>query len=156
MLYILVGLVAAVIGVLMKGLSHLSLADVAVLIAIPLVFLYKLFGNRPSFLIYAAVLGSFAGGVSAFWGYVIIPIQYYYSLWGWVGIVAGVIAVLLLPAQLVLFLVVAFFKGGAAVYVGNFLSGICFGLGGLFLFNSAFGKSPWSWLSRGKSGTDAV
>lgn len=156
MIKVFVALVIAMIGVLLKGLLNLSLAEILVVAMIPFVFLYKLFGNRPGFLIYAAMLGSFAGGVSAFWGYVIVPIQYYYSVWGWGGVVAGVIAALLLPLEFFLFLGVAFFKGGAAEYVGKFFGGLCFGFAGLFLFLSAVSQSPWSWLSRRKDETDAA
>lgn len=81
------------------------------------------------------MIGAFGGAGAAFWGYVIVPIQYYYSVWGWGGVVVGVIAAILLPLELVLFFVVAFFKGGAAEYMGKFLAGICFGFVGLFLFN---------------------
>jgi len=156
MVKVLVALVIAAVGVLLKGLLNLSLADVLVVLAIPFVFLFKLFGNRPGFLVYAAMLGGFAGGVSVFWGYVIVPIQYYYSLWGWSGVAAGVIAAVLLPLEFFLFLGVAFFKGGAAEYMGKFFGGICFGLSGLFLFNSALSRSPWSWLARRKGETDAA
>jgi hypothetical protein len=156
MLQVLIALVAAVIGVLIKGLLNLSLAEVALLLAIPFVFLYKLFGNRPGFLVFAAMIGAFSGGAAAFWGYMIVPIQYYYSLWGWRGVVAGVIAAVLLPLELVLFFVVAFFKGGAAEYIGKFLAGICFGFAGLFLFSGAVAKSPWSWLPRGKGEGDGA
>ncbi len=156
MVKVLVALVIAAVGVLMKGLLNLSLADVLVVLAIPFVFLFKLFGNRPGFLVYAAMLGAFAGGVSVFWGYVIVPIQYYYSLWGWGGVAAGVIAAVLLPLEFFLFLGVAFFKGGAAEHMGKFFGGICFGLSGLFLFNSALSQSPWSWLARRKGETDAA
>lgn len=156
MIKVFVALTITVIGVLLKGLLNLSLAEILMIAMIPFVFLYKLLGNRPGFLIFAAALGAFAGGVSAFWGYVIVPIQYYYSVWGWGGVVAGVIAALLLPLEFFLFLGVAFFKGGAAAYIGKFFGGICFGLAGLFLFHSAASESPWSWLSRQKSETDAT
>ncbi len=156
MIKVFVALVIAVIGILLKGLWNLSLAEMLVVAMIPFVFLHKLFGNRPSFLIYAAILGAFAGGVSAFWGYVIVPIQYYYSVWGWGGVVAGIIAALLLPLEFFLFLGAAFFKGGAAAYIGKFFGGICFGLAGLFLFHSGASQSPWHWLSRRKAETDAA
>jgi len=156
MLQVLIALIVAFLGVLMKGLLNLSLAEVALLFMIPFVFLYKLFGNRPGFLVYAAVIGAFGGGGAAFWGYVIVPIQYYYSLWGWGGVIAGVIAAILLPLELVLFFVVAFLKGGAAEYIGKFLAGICFGFAGFLLLNGAFAKSPWSWLSRRKREADAA
>ena len=156
MLQVLIALVLTVVGVLMKGLLNLSLAEVALLLAAPCVFLYKLFGNRPGFLVYAAMIGAFGGGIAAFWGYVIVPIQYYYSVWGWGGVIAGVIAAILLPLELVLFFAVAYFKGGAAIYIGKFLAGICFGFAGLFLFNGAFAKSPWSWLSKRKRDADAA
>lgn len=85
MLQVIIAFVFAVVGILMKGLLNLSLAYVAVSFAIPIVFLYKLFGNRQCFLLYAAIIGAFAGGVSAFYGCVIVPIQYYYSIWDGVG-----------------------------------------------------------------------
>lgn len=155
MVKVLIAIVIATIGLLMKGLLNFSLADVLVILMIPFVFLYKLFGNRPSFLLYAAMLGAFAGGVSAFWGYIIIPIQYYYSLWGWGGVVAGVIAAFLLPLEFFLFLGVAFFKGGAAEYIGRFFGGICFGFAGTLLFWGAASRSPWNWLTRRKGEADA-
>lgn len=74
MLQVIIAFVFAVVGILMKGLLNLSLAYVAVSFAIPIVFLYKLFGSRQCFLLYAAIIGAFAGGVSAFYGYVIVPI----------------------------------------------------------------------------------
>jgi hypothetical protein len=148
MLQILIALLLIVVGILIKGLLNLSLYEVALLLATPCVFLYKLFGNRPSFLIYAAMIGAFGGGISAFFGYVIVPIQYYYSICGWSGVVAGIAAAIPLPLGLIIFFAVACFKGGAAVYIGDVLAGICFGLAGHFLFVSALIKSPWSWLSR--------
>lgn len=156
MLQVLIALVLTVIGVLMKGFLNLSLAEVALLLAVPCVFFYKLFGNRPGFLVYAAMIGALGGGVAAFYGYVIVPIQYYYSVWGWGGVIAGVIAAILLPLELVLFFAVAYFKGGAAVYVGKFLAGICFGFAGIFLFSGAFAKSPWRWLLQRKSDIDVA
>lgn len=156
MLQILIALVLTVIGVLMKGLLNLSFAEVALLLAVLCVFFYKLFGNRPGFLVYAAMIGALGSGVAVFYGYVIVPIQYYYWVWGWSGVIAGVIAAILLPLEIVLFIAVAYFKGGAAVYIGKFLAGICFGLAGLFLFNGVFAKSPWRWLSQRKSDTDVA
>ena len=156
MLQVLIALVLAVIGVLMEGLLNLSLAATALLLAAPCVFFYKLFGNRPSFLVYTAIIGAFGGGIAAFWGYVVVPIQYYHSVWGWGGVVAGVIAAILLPLEFVLFFAVAYFKGGAAVYIGKFLAGVCFGFASLFLFNGAFATSPWSWLSKRKRDPDAA
>jgi hypothetical protein len=154
MIKIFIAFIITIIGILLKGLWNLSLAEMLVFAMVPFVFLYKLFGNRPSFLIYAAIIGSFAGGVSAFCGYVIVPIQYYYSVWGWGGVITGIIATLLLPLEFFLFLGVAFFKGGAAAYIGKFFGGICFGLVGLFLFQSAISQSPWYWLSRRRTETN--
>jgi hypothetical protein len=156
MLQVLMAFVLSVIGVLLKGLLNLTLAEVALFFAVPCVFFYKLFGNRPGFLVYVAMIGALGGAGAAFYGYVIVPIQYYYSVWGWIGVIAGVIAAILLPLELVLFFAVAYFKGGAAVYIGKFLAGICFGFAGIFLFNSAFAKSPWRWLSQRKSDADAA
>jgi len=156
MLQVLIALVLTVIGVLMKGLLNISLAEVALLLSVPCVFFYKLFGNRPGFLVYAAMIGALSGGVAAFYGYVIVPIQYYYSVYGWGGVIAGIIAAILLPLELVLFFAVAYFKGGAAVYIGKFLAGICFGVAGIFLLNGAFTRSPWRWLSQRRSDTDAA
>ena len=156
MVNLLVGLIIAIVGVLLKGLLNLSVADFLVILAIPFVFLFKLFGNRPGFLVYASMVGAFAGGISAFSGYIVVPIQYYYSLWGWGGVVTGVIAAILLPLEFFLFFGVALVKGGAAEYMGKFFGGICFGLAGLFLFNSAFSQSPWSWFSKRKGEADAA
>lgn len=99
MLQILIALVLTVIGVLMKGLLNLSFAEVALLLAVLCVFFYKLFGNRPGFLVYAAMIGALGSGVAFFYGYVIVPIQYYYWVWGWSGVIAGVIAAILLPLE---------------------------------------------------------
>jgi hypothetical protein len=150
MLYVLAAFVAAVAGVLLKGLLHLSLGEILISLAVPVMLLYKLFGNRPSFFVYAGMIAGFLGGFAALWAYVVVPIQYYYQIWGWLGIVGGIVAVLLLPAQLILFLVVAFLKGGAAVYLANFFAGICFGLAGLLLFSSAFSMPIWSYFLRKK------
>ncbi len=156
MIKVCIALALAVVGVLMKGLLHLSLVDAVLVLMIPFVFLYKLLGNRPHLLVYAGMLGAFAGAASFFYGYIIVPIQYYYSIWGWSGVVAGVIAALLLPLEFFLFLGVAFFKGGAAVYIGKFIGGICFGISGWLLFVGAVSQSPWSWLSRRKEADDAA
>lgn len=156
MLQVLIALVLTVIGVLMKGLLHLSFAEIVLLLAVPCVFFYKLFGNRPGFLVYAAMIGALCGGIAGFYGYVVVPIQYYYLVYGWGGVIAGLIAAILLPLELVLFFIVAYFKGGAAVYIGNFLAGICFCFAGIFLFNGAFAQSPWRWLSQRKGDTDAT
>ena len=152
MLYVVAAFGLSAVGILMKGLLHLSLADVVVILALPVMFLYKLLGNRPSFFAFGGIIGSFAGGISAFYGYVIVPIQYYYELWGWMGVVLGVVAFLLfIIPELILFLVVAYIKGEAAVYIGEFFSGICFGIAGVCLLNSAFSWSIWSRFSRKKS-----
>lgn len=156
MLQVLIALVLAVVGLLMEGLVNLSLAATLLLLAIPCTLLYKIFGNRPSYLVFAAIVGTIGGGIAAFWGYVVVPIQYYHSVWGWGGVVAGVIAALLLPLEFVLFFAVAYFKGSATIYIGKFLAGICFGFSSLFLFNGAFAKSPWSWLSKRKRDPDAA
>ena len=156
MVKVFVALVLAVIGVLMKGLMNLSLADMFVFLMIPLVFLYKLLGNRPGFFAHAATLGMFAGGMSAFFGYVVAPIQYYYSVWGWGGAIAGIVAALLLPLEFFLFLGVAFFKGGAANYMGQFFGGIFFGLTGFILYYGAVSESPWNSLFRRKGEKDGA
>ena len=150
MLYVLAAFVAVVGGVLLKGLLHLSLGEITIALAVPVMLLYKLLGNRPSFFVYVGMVAGFLGGFAALWAYVVVPTQYYYQIWGWPGIVGGIIAVILVPAQLVLFLVVAFLKGGAAVYLGNFFAGICFGLAGMLLFNSAFSMSIWSYFLKKK------
>lgn len=146
MLYVIVAFVAVVVGVFLKGLFHLSLGEITIILAVPLMFIYKLLGNRPSFLMYGGIVAGLLGGFTAFWAYVVIPIQYYYDLWGWLGIAGGIVAVLLLPAQLIMFLAVAYLKGGAAVYLGNFFGGIAFALAGMFLFNSAFSLPIWRYF----------
>jgi len=146
MLYILAAFVSVVAGVLLKGLIHLSLGEITIILVVPVMLLYKLLGNRPSFLIYGGLVAGLLGGFAAFWAYVVVPIQYYYELWGWLGIAGGTVAVLLLPAQLIMFLAVAYFKGGAAGYLGNFFGGIAFALAGMFLFNSAFSMPIWRYL----------
>jgi|JI81AbrownRNA_FD_contig_31_3678753_length_811_multi_3_in_0_out_0_2 hypothetical protein len=47
MLQVLIALVLTVVGVLMKGLLNLSLAEVALLLAAPCVFLDHGIGDRP-------------------------------------------------------------------------------------------------------------
>lgn len=150
MLQVIFALALTVIGVLMTGYIHLSLAEVVLLLAAPCVFIFKLFGNRPRFLVFAAYIGAICGGLAFFEGYVVVPIHYYYSVWGWGGVIAGIIAAILLPLEFVLFFAAAYFKGGAADYIGMFLAGICFGFAGLFLFNGVCAKSPWGWLSKFK------
>lgn len=148
MIKVLVAFVVAIAGILLVGLLNLSIANVVVVFAVPFVFLFKLLGNRPLFFVYAAFIAAFAGGVSVFFGYIVAPIEYYFSIWGWVGVVAGVIAAILLPLQLFLFLSVAFLKGGAGVYLGQFLGGLCFGISGFLLYVGATSQSPWRWLSK--------
>jgi len=134
----------------LKGLMHLSLGEITIILAVPVMFLFKLFGNRPSFFTYGGLLAGILGGVAAFWAYVVVPIQYYYELWGWLGIAGGIVAVLLLPVQLIMFLVVAYIKGGAAVYLGNFFGGIAFAIAGMLLFNSAFSMPFWRYFWKKK------
>ena len=150
MLYVLAAFAAVVAGILLKGLLYLSLGDILISLAVPVMLLYKLFGNRPSFFIYVGMIAGILGGFAVLWAYIIVPIQYYYQVWGWLGIVGGIVATLLLPVQLILFLVVTYIKGGAAMYLGNFFAGLCFGLAGLSLFNSAFSMPIWSYFLRKK------
>jgi len=146
MLYVLGSFILAAAGVLLKGLLNLSLSDVFVVLAIPMMLVFKVLGNRPAFFVYVAMLAGFAGGISFLYGYVIIPIRYYYGIWGWGGVVGGVLASLLLPFQLIIFLSVAYFKGGAVVYIGDFFAGILFGFAGLLLYLSPFTGSIWARL----------
>lgn len=148
MLKVFGGFVAAVLAILMKGLWNLSLGEMLLIMAIPLMFLYKLFGNRPTFLLYVGFFSGFLGGWAFIWGYIVVPIQYYYSLWGWSGVAVGVIATILLPFQLLLFFAVAFIKGGAAEYIGRFISGVLFAVTGTLLWLSALSTSPWERLRR--------
>lgn len=157
MLKVLGAFVAVILAILMKGLMNLSLGDMSLILAVPLMFLYKVLGNRPAFLIYVGFFCGFLGGWAFLWGYIVAPIQYYYSLWGWSGVVAGIIATILLPFQLLLFFAVAFFKGGAAEYIGKFLSGVFFAIAGLLrllLWSSVFSVSPWARFRR-KTASDA-
>jgi hypothetical protein len=142
--YGLVALVVAFVGVLMKGFVNLALADIVVILMIPLVLIYKLLGNRPAFLEYAGIVGLVAGISAGWWGVLVVPIQYLYSIWGWSGASVGAI---LAPVSPVIFLGVAFWKGGAVEYVGKFLAGSCFAATGLLLMRGAVGKSSWSWLA---------
>ena len=143
MLKVFASLVVMVAAILLVGIWQVTLGGVALIVTWPLVFLYKLLGNRPGFLIYVGFLAGFLGGLAFIWGYIFVPIQYYYSLWGWGGVFVGVLATILLPFQLFLFFGVALFKGGAAIYIGNFLSDVLFGISGLLLYMSIFSASPW-------------
>ena len=148
MLKVIGALVAVVLAILMKGLLNLTLGDMLLIVAVPLMFFYKLFGNRPGFLIYVGFASGFLGGWAFIWGYIVVPIQYYYSVWGWPGVVGGVIATILLPFQLLLFFAVAFFEGGAAEYIGKFISGVLFAIGGMLLWLSVLSASPWERFRR--------
>lgn len=156
MLLVLASFVIAVVGLLLTGVMNLTLANALVLLALPFVFVYKLLGNRPSILFIAAVLGAIGGGLSAFWGYFVVPTLYYFTLWGWSGVVIGVIAGLLIPLQAVLFIGAAIVNGDAGVYVGKFLGGLCFGLTGMLMFRGAAAQSPWRWLARRKQAGEAA
>jgi len=151
MLNVLGAFVLSGIGVFLIGLLHLSLAEITVVLAVPVMFLYKLFGNRPSFFVLGGVAGGIAGSLAAFWAYVVVPIQYYYDIWGWPGVVGGIVAVILVPAQLILFLAVAIIKGGALVHIFKFFGGICLGSAGILLFNSGFSTPMWSVFFKRKS-----
>lgn len=148
MLKVFGAFVAAVLAILMKGLINLSLGEMLLILAIPFMFLYKVFGNKPAFLLFVGFFSGVLGAWDFIWGYIVIPIQYYYSLWGWSGVAAGVIATILLPFQLLLFFAVAFFKGGAAEYVGRFIAGVLFGITGLLLWISTLSASPWERFRR--------
>lgn len=148
MLKVLGAFVLAAIAVAMKGVLNLSLGDILLILAVPFVFLYKLLGNRPEVLAYVGFFAGFLGALAFIAGYVVVPIQYYYSLWGWFGVAAGIIATILLPFQLLFFFGVAFFKGGAAIYLGKFISGVLFAVSGLLLFTSVHSTSPWERFRR--------
>ncbi len=148
MLKVLGAFVAVVLAIFMEGLRNLSLGDMLLILAVPIMFVYKLLGNRPAFLIYVGIFCSFLGGWAFLWGYIVVPTQYYYSVWGWPGIVGGVVAAILLPLQLLMFFAVAYFKGGAAEYIGKFLSGVFFSIAGLMLWFSSFSASPWERFRR--------
>ena len=152
MLKVLGAFVAVVAAILMKGLLNLAFTEILLTLAVPLIFLYKCLGNRPAFLVYVGFAAGFFGGLAFVFGYIVVPIQYYYAVWGWPGVVGGVIATILLPFQLVLFFAVAFFKGGAAVYIGKFISGVLFAIAGGLLFASCFSASPWARFQRKRAG----
>lgn len=148
MLKVLGAFVLATIAIVMKGILNLSLGDMLLILAVPFVFLYKLLGNRPAVLSYVGIFAGFLGALAGIGGYIVVPIQYYYSLWGWSGVAAGIIATILLPFQLLLFFGVAFFKGGAAIYMGKFISGVLFAVSGLLLYKSIFSASLWERFRR--------
>ena len=152
MIQVLIAIFFIIAGVLMKGLINLSFSEIIIVLSVPCVFIYKLFGNRPSFLVFAGMLGAFCGGIAGFYGYIVVPIQYFYSIWGGGGIVVGVIAAILLPINWLIFLFVAYLKGSATVYIAKFVAGVCFGLAGVLIFNGSISKSPWSWLFPRKGG----
>jgi hypothetical protein len=147
MIRIFVAFAFAVVGILLQGLLRMSIAEGIVVLTLPIVLLYKLLGNRPHFLIYFVFVAIFAGALAGIHGYIIVPIQYYYSVWGWPGVIAGIIATLLLPLQIVLFLGVALIKGGGAEYIAKFFGGLCFALSAAFVAHGAFSVSPWSKLA---------
>jgi hypothetical protein len=155
MVKVIIAIVLVMTGIAVKGLMHMNLADLAVFIAIPFVFVFKLLGNRPKIFVIAGMIGVLGGGIAAFGGYIVAPIQYYYSLWGWGGVVAGVLAAILLPLEFFLFVGVALVKGGAAEYVGKFISGICFGFAGVLLLSAAITDSPCTWFSKRKNGSES-
>jgi hypothetical protein len=126
-------IVIVTVGLLVEGLINVSVADILVVLAIPFVCLYRLLGRRPRFLRYVGNVAMFAGAVSAIYGFAWAPTRYYYGLWGWSGILLGVIAAVVVPLQPIVLLATAFIKGGAAIPIAKLLSGICFGIAGRLL-----------------------
>lgn len=143
MLYIIAALFFSVVGVLLKGLMNLSIGELGVLLGIPVIFFYKLLGNRPSFLAIASWPIAICAGGAGIYAYFIVPMLYYYKLWGYFGIFIGIVAAILVPIEAILFLGVALFKGGAVLYICHFFAGISFAMAGLCLFNSTFTPSIW-------------
>lgn len=131
-------------AIALKGIVNLALGDMLLSMAAPVLLFYKLLGNRPHFLMYVGFAAGLLGGAAFLWGYIAIPLQYYYSVWGWWGVLAGVVATLLFPVQILLFLGVAFVKGGAWLYVGKFITELLFAVAGALLFASSTSASPWA------------
>ncbi|MGH8670709.1 MAG: hypothetical protein ACREUA_01545 [Burkholderiales bacterium] len=146
--YIGAALVAVAIGVLLKGLFKLAFVEWVIILAVPEVLLYKLLGNRPPAFGIAGMLAGVLGCLVALWAYVVVPTQYYYELWGWLGIAGGIVAALLFPTQLIMFAAVAYFNGGAAAYFGNFFAELAFALAGMLLFYSAYSMPIWKYFWR--------
>lgn len=140
MMKIFFSIIFAFLGIILKGLLNLSLAELLLILMIPVIIIYKISGSSKTSFAYAAFIAAFAGGLSALWAYIIVPIQYYHAIWGLKGIVVGIIATILLPLQFFLFLFVALFKGGAFLYICKFFAGIFFGLSGFFAFKTIISK----------------
>jgi hypothetical protein len=155
MIKVLFGLALVLVAIVLKGLVNITLGDVLLLLAAPILLVYKMLGNRPSFFVYVGFLAGLLGAAAFVCGYIVVPLQYYYSLWGWYGVVAGVVATLLLPVQLFLFLGVALIKGDAWLYVGKFITEVIFGFAGMLLFASCLSASPWERFRKRDADTPA-
>lgn len=121
-------------AIFVRGLDDSSYGELLLLLLSLLAFVYRAFGGRPSLLSFAPIFGAYLAGFGFLWCYVVVPIQYYYSLWGWFGALVGVIAA---PFEVGLFPAIALLKGGSALYVARFISGILSGIAGIFLFHCA-------------------
>lgn len=134
-----------VIGVLFKGTINISIADLGVVACVPTMVFLRLIGNRPFIAAWVvATVAGFCGAASFIYAYVVIPTRFYMGLWGnaW-GLLVGAVATILEPAQLILFLVIAYIKEGSLVPVCHFCSGLCFGLAALLSFNSITLPTIW-------------
>lgn len=148
MLQLLLALFFVAVGVLVEGLANLNIGEIIVLCAWPVLFTHKLLGNRPALLAGLGKITWFAGAMAAAFAYFIVPIMYYQVVWGWPGVVAGIVCAILAPLQLILFVVASAFNDGSAPYAVRFIGGLSFGLAAFLMMGAATQPSPWRFLMR--------
>lgn len=148
MLQIVAALFFVALGVVLEGLANLNLGEIIVLCAGPVLFVHKLFGNRPAVLAGVGKIAWWAGAMAAAYGYFIVPIMYYQVIWGWKGVAGGIVCAILAPLQLVLMMVASYLNDGSAPYLSQFFGALAFGLAAFMFLGAAGQPSPWRFLAR--------
>lgn len=152
MFHLVLGTVLLIGGVALKGLINLTLPEMVLFLGPPILLIYKLLNNHPSFLVHGLWLFGLCGSLAGLNSEIFVPTIYYYQHWGLMGVALGIVTGVLIPIQIVLFPIIAILKGKAIVAVCHFFAKFLF-LGSGLVFYRAFLTPPlWTSLKENLTG----